>query len=731
MILPPRPFATALLGIALAAAAGCGREPAPPTHPPGHQRMLDELAALAERAGDDNIFFAERAVQRRLDQLQQLGERASWQQRLEAGMGALQMGQERKAIEVLAASRLAMQGGRTPVDAGTAVATSFALAVAWLRLGETQNCCAHNSPESCLMPLRGGAIHTDPEGSQQALPLLLEVLHNTDPRDYWHLAARWLLNVAHMTLGSHPDGVPAAHRLPPQLLGEASGFPQWHNVAAKAGLDTVGNSGGVAVEDFDGDGLLDIMVSDWAPRGQLRLFRNQGDGSFVDRTEAAGLLGIYGGLNLVHADYDKDGHPDVLVLRGAWLFENGRQPNSLLRNRGDGSFVDVTYEAGLGESHYPTQTAAFFDFDRDGHLDLYIGNESTDRLRCPSQLFRNNGDGSFTEIGGQAGVTNDRFTKAVAIGDYDDDGWPDIYVSNLDGANRLYRNQGDGRFVDQAPQLGVIGPRASFPSWFFDCNNDGVLDLFVANYDTGIGHITAYLQELPLPHGRPHLYLGDGKGGFREVGKEQGLGYPSMPMGSNFGDLDNDGWLDIYLGTGDPHYQSLMPNLVYHNQGGKGFRDVTMASGMGHLQKGHGVAIADLDGDGQQDVFLVVGGAYRSDAFPNVLFRNPGNNNRWLGVQLVGKQSNRSAIGARLHAVIEEAGGQRSIYRHVNTGGSFGSSPLRQQLGLGQASRVLRLEIRWPSATPLQVIENPPLDTWLRIVEGELPQGLSSGRPPR
>ena len=211
----------------------------------------------------------------------------------------------------------------------------------------------------------------------------------------------------------------------------------------------------------------------------MRFFVNAGDGSFVDRTREAGLTGLVGGINLLQADYDNDGHLDLLVLRGGWLGDSDRHPNSLLRNNGDGTFTDVTFLAGLGEVHYPTQTASWADYDNDGDLDLYIGNEATrrgiflpqplgevedDRLASPCQLFRNNGDGSFSDVARQAGVTNDRWTKAVIWGDYDGDRYPDLYVSNFWEFNRLYHNNRDGTFTDVAEQARRHPPHRQLPS---------------------------------------------------------------------------------------------------------------------------------------------------------------------------------------------------------------------------------------------------------------------------
>ena len=201
---------------------------------------------------------------------------------------------------------------------------------------------------------------------------------------------------------------------------------------------------------------------------------------------------MYGGLNLIPGDYDNDGDLDILVLRGAWVGKAGQHPNSLLRNDGQGRFEDVTFEAGLGEVHYPTQTAAWADYDNDGDLDLYVGNETSPEFTSPCQLFCNNGDGTFTDIAARAGVTQGGYAKGVAWGDYDGDRFPDLYVSNLLGPNRLYRNNRNGTFTNLASQLSVTQPLRSFPVWFWDFDNDGTLDLFVASYTGPAGHVAAY-----------------------------------------------------------------------------------------------------------------------------------------------------------------------------------------------------------------------------------------------
>jgi hypothetical protein len=696
----------------------CSKEPAVDPRPAAHVRMVETLAQRAA-TDDGNPYFGEGERRRLRSELQAQGEAAGWRLRLDAAVAELHHGDERRAIELLMAEREALMHGRLEGDAAAAVAATFHLGTAWLRLGETENCCAQPTTETCILPITGTGRHTRTEGSCNAAACFIEVLQNTPAEDYWHQAALWLLNIAHMTLGSYPDGVAPAQRLPASAFAPELAFPRFLDVAPAVGLDTDGTAGGVVVDDFDGDEYLDVIVSDWAPRGQLRFFHNERDGTFADRTEAAGLLGITGGLQLVHADVDGDGDLDVLVLRGGWWFESGRLPCSLLQNDGHGRFTDVTFAAGLGDRQLPTQTAAFADYDLDGDLDLYIGREHSERVVAPSQLYRNDGHGIFTDVAAAAGVTNDAYAKGVTWGDVDGDRWPDLFVSNIGGDNRLYHNRGDGTFVDVAATAGVLQPKNSFPCWFWDFDQDGALDLFVGNYDTGVGHIASHLRGGALSFEHARLYLGDGKGGFRDVAVDAGLSWPAMPMGCNFGDLDNDGWPDMYLGTGDPQFASLMPNLMFHNVGGRRLQNVTMAGGFGHLQKGHGVAFVDLDGDGDQDVFEVMGGAYPGDAFRNVLFENPGFGHHWLTVRLVGVQSARCAIGAQIRVTVREGDGVRVIRRDVNAGGSFGGNPLRQTIGLGRAAAIERLEVFWPKTGALQVVDGAQVDRTIRIVEGE------------
>ena len=307
------------------------------------------------------------------------------------------------------------------------------VAIAFLRLAEEENCLAHHGPESCLFPITGGGVHVKPKGSRLAIDVLTATLAS-NPRN---LGARWLLNLAYMTLGEYPANVPAAWRIPPKTFASDRPFATYPDVAGKLGVDMSGLAGGCCVDDFDGDGRLDLIASSWGLRDQLRFFRQRPDGSFEDRTEAAGLMGQLGGLNVCHADFDNDGALDVLVLRGGWLAKSGRQPNSLLRNVGEGRFDDITESAGL-LSLRPTQTASWGDYDGDGWLDLFVGGEQgRDTPDARSQLYRGRGDGTFEDHAATCGLADLGFVKGSAWGDYDNDGRLDLYISRIDQPNLL------------------------------------------------------------------------------------------------------------------------------------------------------------------------------------------------------------------------------------------------------------------------------------------------------
>jgi hypothetical protein len=601
----------------------------------------------------------------------------------------------------------------------SAVANLFQLrALVYLRKAEEENCIDRRDADCDIVPLRSGGIHSRQEFTTQARRDYEKALAIT-PAD---LRSLWLLNLVYMALGLYPDQVSPRFRYPPTAFASDYEIGRFTNIAPQLGLDSFNLNGGTIMEDFDDDGFLDIITSTSDPRGPLTYYRNLGNGRFADRSASARTDDQLGGLNCVAADYDNDGFRDVLVLRGAWWLEDGQIRNSLLRNEGGEFFRDVTHRAGLAFPARPTQAAAWGDFDNDGDLDLYVANESSADWEnqggdFPSQLFRNNGDGTFTDIAGDAGVTNDRYGKGVAAGDYDNDGDLDIYVSNI-GVNRLYRNDGNLKFADVAESAGVTEPaRRSFATWFFDYNNDGWLDLFVAAFEAFVADVAADMLDLPNQGKKPRLYRNNGDGTYSDVTAELDLDHVYLPMGANFGDLDNDGFLDIYLGTGEPDFRAIVPNAMLRNDRGRRYQNVTTTGGFGHLQKGHGIAFGDIDNDGDQDIYHQLGGHYPGDKFYNVLFSNPGHANRYLVVKLVGTRSNRDAVGARIKVVVVDGGQAREIHRAVGSVSSFGGSPIRQEIGLANATAVRRVEVYWPASGSRSVVRRVPLDSLIQITE--------------
>lgn len=599
-----------------------------------------------------------------------------------------------------------------------------------LRLAEQMNCVSGRCEQSCIFPIERRGVHKRPEPAERARAALLEHLANK-PTDT--LETAWLLNIVNMTLGTYPDEVPPEYRIDPARFKSEYDVGAFVDVSTNVGVKAVNLSGGVVADDFDGDGLIDIFTTTMYPRGPAQLFRNRGDGTFEDVSKPSGIADQLGGLNCIGGDYDNDGDIDLMILRGGWIAgPNGCMRNSLMRNDGDFLFTDVTHHAGLAEPAYPTHSAAWGDFDNDGDLDLYVGHEScgaigvpeAPQLTYPSKMYRNDGNGTFTDIAESAGVLNNRFAKGVTAGDYDNDGDLDLYVSNFsfstkDGVDRLYRNNGDWTFTDVAAELGAPGSAKTFATWFFDYDNDGWLDIYVAANGIELKDLAAEYFGKPHHGPPPRLYHNQQGKGFVDRAAEAGLAHAWNPMGCGIGDVDNDGWLDIYLGTGAPPYEWLMPNVLLRNDGGKRFQDVTFSARVGHLQKGHGIAFADFDNDGDQDIFAQLGGAFTGDVFGDALFANPGHGNHFLKVELVGKKSNRFGIGARLAVEFDEPDQVRTVHRSVGSITSFGSLPFRQELGLGQASKIRRLEVYWPTSKTRQEFSDVPLDACVRIVEGE------------
>jgi hypothetical protein len=593
------------------------------------------------------------------------------------------------------------------------------LGIAALRRGEIENCLGCIGPSSCIFPIDRQAVHVHQAASREAVKHLLAALELT-PGD---LRLRWLLNIVFMTLGEYPEKVPPAYLIAPDLFRSNVNAGRFENVAPRVGLAVRGTNqaGGSIFDDFNGDHLPDLFTTSIDGDQGPSLFLNRGDGTFEDRSGSAGFSEQVYVLNAAAADFDNDGDLDVVLMRGAW---ESPARLTLLRNKGRGVFEDVTIAGGLAEP-LSTESAVWGDYDNDGLLDLFVcgefhGDPPDPRNLC--RLYQNQGDGTFKNVAESAGVANERLAKGSAWGDYDGDGRLDLFVSNLDGPCRLYHNEGAGRFRDVAPELGVAGPshHHSFACWFWDFDNDGRLDLFVNDYNPTLADVVArYLGLRSKDAGHPHLYRNLGAQGFSDVSEEAGLDRPIPAMGANFGDIDNDGYLDAYFGTGWMSYSGLVPNVMLKNVDGRRFEDVTDSTRTGHLQKGHGISFADWDCDGDLDLFVVLGGGYPGDQAYNVLFQNPGHGRHWLKVKLGGTKTNRSAIGAEIQVELTAPGGTaRTIHRVVGNNGSFGGNPLTQTIGLGDSKTVARLTVSWPVTGMTQVFREIAADQAIVITEG-------------
>jgi hypothetical protein len=615
-------------------------------------------------------------------------------------------GQPRQAYEVLEQAR-DLAESHTLVAQEWLYTIIFFQGVIGLRRGENDNCVECRGEGACIFPLRPTAVHSNPAGSRLAIRHFTEYLEQF-PDD---LAVRWLLNLAYMTLGEYPHRVPPPYLLTFDQFGAALDIGRFKDVAHLVGVNRLNQAGGAVMDDFDNDGLLDLVVTDWDPTQHMAYYRNKGDGTFEDHTQAAGLTKQYGGFNLVQADYDNDGFVDLFIVRGAWLPFPMRP--TLLRNNGDNTFTDVTRQAGLMDP-VNSLCAAWADFDNDGFLDLVVCSE-----RGPNRLYRNRGNGTFEEVAARAGVGGKQsHCKGAAWIDYDNDGYPDLFLTYRESTPQLFHNNRNGTFTDVTQAMGITGPTRGFSCWAFDYDNDGWLDIFATCYLGTLDIIVGDMLGLPRPAEGDvtRLYRNLGGNKFQDVSHEARVDKVFATMGSNFADFDNDGYLDFYLGTGDPGLATLVPNRMFKNVGGKRFAEITTTAGTGHLQKGHGIACGDWDRDGSVDLFAQLGGMTPGDRYHNVLFQNPGQGNNWLTLKLVGKKTNRSAIGARVK-VVPRGDGPPAVYRHVSSGSSFGGNPLQQTIGLGKASCVATLETYWPTSGTTQVFHDVAVNQALEITE--------------
>jgi hypothetical protein len=619
-------------------------------------------------------------------------------------------GEVDKAYECLVRVRKVME--KNPDIAETDLFTViYYQGVTALRKGENENCIMCRGESSCILPIVPAAQHTNRAGSELAIKHFTEYLKQF-PDD---MEVKWLLNIAHMTLGEYPDKVNPDYLVPIEHYADnGHSIGKFRDIGEIVGVNRFNQAGGGIMEDFNNDGLLDVVVTSFDPTQVMGYFQNKGDGTFEDRTTAAGLTDQVGGLNCMQTDYNNDGWMDVFIVRGAWLTKEYAMRPTLLRNNGDGTMTDVTESAGMGEP-VNSIAAAWADYDNDGWLDVLVCCE-----RQYNRLYRNNSDGTFEEKSASAGLagSGEFFAKGAAWIDYDNDGWQDLFINHLSAeGGQFFRNNKDGTFSRVTSEVGIRGPVLGFACWAWDYNNDGWLDIFATSYDRTLKDLAMDLSGRAHSSNSGRLYRNKGGKGFEDVSLDAGLAGCYATMGSNFGDLNNDGWLDMYLGTGEPNLSVLVPNRMFVSKQGSNFLDVTASSGTGNLQKGHGVAIGDWDCDGSNDIFIEMGGAVNGDKYHNIMFQNPGHpENSWLTIKLVGQKTNRAAIGARIK-IVTKGPNPQTIHRLVSSGSSFGGNPLQQTIGLGTAEEIESLEISWPTSGTKQVFENVPLRTKLEITE--------------
>lgn len=590
------------------------------------------------------------------------------------------------------------------------------LGITQLRLGEVKNCMAGRNADSCLYPLSANARHKDKAGSKAAVKSFTEYLERK-PDD---LSIRWLLNLAHMTLGGYPKGVPEKWRVAGSPIEKAS-FPRFRDAAAALGLDAAEQTGSVSVEDYDGDGRPDVLLVSSGFCDPTRLYVNDGQGGFVDRSAESGLAAQLDVGGAIPVDYDNDGNMDVLLTRGSWdSLRIGTEGSSiipvyhsLMRNLGGGKFEDVTERVGLRGERTSTRVELWGDYDGDGWADLFVCNEE----RGPDLYF--NRKGTFVKAGPESGIEADfkGRCKGGAAGDADGDGRIDLFLSYNGGPNKLYLNKGGGKF-ERAPRAPLDGFIGSYNAWFFDYDGDGRQDIFAGSFDRDMGAYVRARLGLPSSAQGLKLFRNVGGGGFEDVSRQAGLDAFVPTMGSNFGDLDNDGRPEIYLGAGVVFFGEAAPALMLHGLEDGRFVDVAEAGGFASLQKGHGVAFADLNGDGAQEAVIELGGAFPSDRYFPSLFVNPGTKNAWAGLRLEGVKANRAALGTLVRADFTEKGRKRSVYRAVTPGGAFGSSPLTVHLGLGRAAKIDRLEVRWAASGTVDVFTDVAAGALYDLREG-------------
>jgi tetratricopeptide (TPR) repeat protein len=528
---------------------------------------------------------------------------------------------------------------------------------------------------------------------------------SADPSNERARAAMWL---ASRSLGGYPNRVPFEYRMELKA-GYAPARVQFEDIAARIGIDKICAGRGTAVFDYNNDGLLDVAIS--AAHAGCTLYRNNGDGTFTDVSISSGLDHCINGFVIIAGDYDNDGFTDLFVTRQGFYYGDC----GLYHNNGDGTFTNVTEKAGV-QSWGPAYTASWVDYDCDGFLDLFIGYNlggMFDRRR-PNRLFHNNGDGTFTDVTERAGLNTVYTTIGSCWGDYNNDGYPDLFLSSGIGRPQLFRNNGDGTFTDVSAAAGITDFVVGTTCGFVDYNNDGWLDIVQYSWSDHEDVIETMKTGRGPDDGSPLvIYHNNGDGTFTAKTREIGLDGCWGTMSGSFADVNNDGYVDLLLGNGSPRMERLEPFVLLENKRGH-FRNTTFSAGLPFFGKSHGTNSADLFGDGRMSIIIACGGGYPGDLLQTAVHcprELPGN---YLNVRLTGTKSNRDGNGAR----ITLRSGNKLQMREVNHGTSFGCLPLEQHFGLGAVTHVDSIEIRWPSGL-VQKVRNPPVNETIRVIEAQ------------
>jgi len=478
------------------------------------------------------------------------------------------------------------------------------------------------------------------------------------------------------------------------FLDEAAGYE----------LSNASYGRGSAMVDLDGDGLLDIITGNDGNTNDF--FRQLPDHTFEKVNTVWGIVfDERSTWATLVADFDNDGDPDVYFANGSFP----GQPNQLLRNdlNESGIFVDVSDHAGDANISVRNFGGTTLDYNRDGLLDIFLTSPNNADANI---LLRNDGGLVFTDVSVEAGIVLIGTFRHCSAGDFNNDGWCDIAVGdygNFGTSNVLYRNNQDGTFTNVAAAAGVESPLRNFGMVLEDFDNDGWLDIFLPKY-----------HYLPEDVNTSELYRNNGDGTFTNVTPGSGM-TTQTDMGHNTGDIDGDGYPDIFIGTGHPGFKSndLLLLVTPNGKGGFNTNDVSISSGINANgpTRCHGIALGDYDQDGAIDIFTNNGGPSQKQYLEeNYLWHNQGNGNQWTALRLEGVQSNRSAVGARAVATTTEG---REVHRVIRAGNGFGNtSSLIMHFAIGSDSGIADIEITWPSGI-VQVITNPPMSQIIDVVE--------------